>query len=58
MTDPVLMAVIEGLDDLLENDASIFLIVELVLNDSVEEFSPSAQLENQIDAFLVLEIVN
>ncbi len=58
MDNSIGMAVLKGRHDLPKNHSRVFLVIEFVLNDSVKQLSPSAELKDQVDIFWVLEIVD
>lgn len=57
MGDVLVVAVVNGVEDLLEDLASVLLLEELFLYDSIKELSSSAQLTDEVDVLFVHEVL-
>ena len=57
MSDIHLVAVVDGLEDLLEDLGGILFLHVLLLYNQVKEFSSCAKLGNEVDVLFVLEVL-
>ena len=57
MGNVLVVAVVNGVEDLLEDLTSVLLLEELFLYDSIKEFTTSAQLTDQVDVLLVHKVL-
>ena len=57
MCDVLLMAVINGFQDLCENSGCILFVEKLLLDNFVEQLAPFTELCDQVNVLLILEIL-
>jgi hypothetical protein len=53
----LLMAIVKGLQDLLENLSCNFLRKELFLDDAVKQFTSRAQLSDEVHIFCIFKVL-
>lgn len=57
MRNALVVAVIEGMQDLFENLGRVFLREELVLDDAIKQLTASANLSDEVHVFIVIEVL-